>query len=216
MGRMHLDHLCYVAGPEGLASCVQRLGARLGAAFSDGGIHPGFGTRNFILPLADGCYLEAVGILDHPAVDRAPFGRAVRARADEGGGWLTWVVRVEDIAPVEERLSRPSAPGHRRRPDGVDLRWHQIGLNEVAMDRQLPFFVRWDVPLHEHPSAGGSTVRLRRLEIAGDEERIDDYLAAPSRQPLDGIDVDWREPGEDGTGVVAAVFETASGEVRID
>jgi hypothetical protein len=216
MGRMHLDHLCYVAGPEGLASCVQRLGSRLGAAFSDGGIHPGFGTRNFVLPLAEGCYLEAVGVLDHPAVDRAPFGRAVRARMDEGGGWLTWVVRVDDIGLVENRLSRPAAPGHRRRPDGTDLRWQQIGLNEVAMDRQLPFFVHWDVPADQHPSAGGSRVRLRRLEIAGDEQRIDEYLATPSRQPLDGVEVEWRDPGEDGTGVVAAVFDTASGEVRID
>ena len=216
MGRMHLDHLCYVAGPEGLTSCVQRLGARLGAAFYDGGIHPGFGTRNFVLPLAEGCYLEVVDILDHPAVDRAPFGRAVRTRVEEGGGWLTWVIRVDDITPIEERLARPAAPGHRRRPDGVDLRWQQIGVTDVAIDRQLPFFVHWEVPADEHPSAGGSAVRLRRLEIAGDPERIDAYLATPSRQPLDGVEVDWREPGEDGTGVVAAVFETASGDVRID
>jgi hypothetical protein len=216
MGRMHLDHLCYVAGPEGLTSCVQRLGARLSAPFSDGGIHPGFGTRNFVLPLAEGCYLEVVDILDHPAVDRAPFGRAVRARVEEGGGWLTWVVRVDDIAPVEERLARPAAAGHRRRPDGVDLRWQQIGVTDVAIDRQLPFFVHWEVPADEHPSAGGSTVRLRRLEIAGDPERIDSYLATPTLQPLDGVEVDWRDPGEDGTGVVAAVFETASGDVRID
>lgn len=216
MGRMHLDHLSYVAGPEGLASCVQRLGARLGAGFTDGGIHPSFGTRNFVLPLAAGCYLEVVGALDHPAVDRAPFGRAVRARADEGGGWLTWVVRVEDISPLEDRLSRPAAPGHRRRPDGVELRWEQIGVNDVATDRQLPFFVHWRVPPEQHPSAGGSAVQLRRLEIAGDEQRIDTYLATSSRQPLDGVDVDWHSPGEDGTGVVAAVFATASGDVRID
>ena len=126
------------------------------------------------------------------------------------------LVRVDDIAPVEERLARPAAAGHRRRPDGVDLRWQQIGVTDVAIDRQLPFFVHWEVPADEHPSAGGSTVRLRRLEIAGDPERIDSYLATPTLQPLDGVEVDWRDPGEDGTGVVAAVFETASGDVRID
>ena len=59
-------------------------------------------------------------------------------------------------------------------------------------------------------------MRLRRLEIAGDPERIDSYLASPSLQPLDGVEVDWCDPGADGTGVVAAVFETASGNVRID
>ena len=69
---MRLDHLSYAAGPEGLGACVQRLGAALGAAFRDGGLHPRFGTRNFVLPLAGGVYLEVVGALDHPpASDRA-------------------------------------------------------------------------------------------------------------------------------------------------
>ncbi|MDQ2797866.1 MAG: VOC family protein, partial [Actinomycetota bacterium] len=94
---MRLDHLSYVAGPEGLAACVQRLGSNLGAGFTDGGIHPTFGTRNFVLPLADGCYLEVVQALDHPAADHAPFGRAVRDRASAGGGWLAWAIRVDDI-----------------------------------------------------------------------------------------------------------------------
>jgi hypothetical protein len=213
---MRLDHLSYAAGPEGLAACVQRLGARLGAAFTDGGLHPSFGTRNFVLPLAEGCYLEVVEALDHPAVDRAPFGRAVRARGAAGGGWLAWVVRVADIAPYEHRLERPSAAGHRRRPDGVDLRWRQIGVIDVASDPQLPFFVQWHSPDREHPSAGGSPVRLTGIEIAGDQARVDAYLGTSALQPLDGIGVSWVPPGADGTGVVAADFDTASGTVRID
>jgi hypothetical protein len=212
---MRLDHLSYAAGPEGLAACVQRLGARLGAGFSDGGIHPSFGTRNFVLPLDGGCYLEVVEALDHPAVDRAPFGRAVRDRTEDGGGWLAWVVRVDDITPVEARLARSAAPGHRRRPDGVDLRWAQIGVMDVAADPQLPFFVQWYSPAIQHPSAGGSSITLRRLEIAGDQHRIDDYLGTSAHQPLDGIELEWHG-SEDGTGLVAAVFDTASGSVRID
>src|SRR5450631_1923637 len=119
---MRLDHLSYAAGSEGLASCVQRLGSTLGASFRDGGLHPRFGTRNFVLPLAAGCYLEVVEALDHPAVDTAPFGRAVRARTEAGGGWLGWAVRVDDLAAVEDRLGRKAVDGHRRRPDGFDLR----------------------------------------------------------------------------------------------
>ncbi len=212
---MRLDHISYAAGPEGLAACVQAIGARLGAGFSDGGIHPSFGTRNFVLPLADGCYLEVVATLDHPAADRAPFGRAVRDRSDDGGGWLGWVVAVDDIAPIEARLQRTAAAGHRRRPDGVDLRWSQIGVNDLADDAQLPFFVQWHTDPADHPSAGGSRVRLTHLEIAGDEARIDDYLGTSPQQPLDGVEVVWLPPGE-GTGVVAAVFDTANGSVRID
>ena len=213
---VHLDHLSYAAGPEGLGACVQRIGARIGAAFSDGGLHPSFGTRNFVLPLAEGCYLEIVATLDHPAVDRAPFGRAVKSRSATGGGWLAWAVAVPDIGPIEQRLGRPAAKGHRRRPDGFDLLWHQIGVNDVAEDPQLPFFVQWDSDAVHHPSAPGSAVALRRLEIAGDEATVDAYLGTSARQPLDGIEVDWLGPSDGETGVVAAVFETSRGEVRID
>lgn len=213
---MRLDHLSYAAGPEGLAACAQRLGARLGAGFADGGLHPAFGTRNFILPLDQGCYLEVVEALDHPAVDNAPFGRAVRDRAADGGGWLAWVVAVDEIAPIESRLARPAAAGHRRRPDGVDLRWAQIGINDLAVDPQLPYFIQWRSPASEHPSAGGSRIALRQLEIAGDEQTVDKYLGTSARQPLDGIEVSWLDPVDYGTGLVAAVFETASGSVRID
>lgn len=213
---MRLDHLSYVAGAEGLAACAQRLGSRLGAGFSDGGIHPSFGTRNFVLPLANGCYLEAVSTLDHPAADQAPFGRAVRARSKAGGGWLAWAVRVDDIAPIEARLARPAAKGHRLRPDGFDLLWRQIGLNDVAADPQLPFFTEWDSDDAHHPSVGGSSVSLTGLEIAGDEARVDAYLGTSSRQPLDGVSVEWLSPFESGPGVVAATFSTPGGEVRID
>ncbi len=213
---MRLDHLSYVAGPEGLGACAQRIGARLSAGFSDGGLHPSFGTRNFILPLAAGCYLEVVDALDHPAADRAPFGRAVSARSAAGGGWLAWAIAVDDITTIERRLSRPAASGHRRRPDGFDLRWRQLGINDVSEDPQLPFFVQWDSDAEHHPSGNGSPVALRRLEIAGDEPTVDAYLGAPSRQPLDGVEVEWLSPFDGDTGVVAAVFDTPRGEVRID
>lgn len=212
---MRLDHLAYVAGPEGLGACVQRLGSRLGAGFSDGGLHPSFGTRNFVLALADDCYLEVVSALDHPAVDRAPFGRAVRDRAADGGGWLAWAVRVDDMEPVEQRLGREAAPGHRRRPDGTTLYWRQIGLNDVAENPQLPFFTMWEIPAELHPSHGGSAVTLIKLEIAGDEQTIDEYLGASARQPLEGVEVEWLDPA-DGPGLVAAWFRTPSGDVRVD
>ncbi len=222
-GPMRLDHIAYAAGPEGLASCVQRLGSHLGAGFQDGGLHPSFGTRNFVLPLRDRCYVEVVEALDHPAVDQAPFGRAVRARSAAGGGWLAWVVEVDDMSAVEQRLGRAAAAGHRRRPDGFDLHWQQIGITNVEADPQLPFFIHWDSDAAHHPAAGSadSPVRLSGIEIAGDQHRVDNYLGTSVSQPLDGIAVSWVAPGSDpdaelGTGLVAATFQTAGGPVRID
>ena len=60
---MRLDHVSYVTSHEQLSDTVQRLGAKLGTTFVDGGIHPRFGTRNFTAPLQNGHYLEVVCIL---------------------------------------------------------------------------------------------------------------------------------------------------------
>lgn len=213
MRHVRLDHISYAAGPEGLAAAVQRLGSALGAGFSDGGIHPRFGTRNFVLPLAGGVYLEVVAALDHPAADKAPFGQAVKQRTAAGGGWLAWVVAVDDIASVERRLGRPSVPGHRRRPDGVDLTWRQIGVRDLLDDPALPFFVQWQSEPRFHPSVGGDgTPRITRVELCGDEATIADWLG--ERIDRKDIEVDWVD--DDEPGLVAVHFATAHGTVRID
>jgi Glyoxalase-like domain len=215
MLHMRLDHLSYAAGPDGLASTATRIGAVLGEDFRDGGIHPRFGTKNMVLPLSSGTYLEVVAVLDHPSSDKAPFGQAVRARSALGGGWLGWVVSVDDIAKVEERLGRESVQGNRHRPDGVELLWRQIGVRGLQADPQLPFFVQWQVPDALHPSAGSSgRVRLESLEIAGDPGRVSDWLGSSVGGSLDGVDVRWVAPH--GTpGVIAAWFATPRGLVRI-
>jgi hypothetical protein len=215
MLRMRLDHVSYAAGPDGLGGTAERIGARLGERFVDGGIHPRFGTRNMVLPLADHTYLEVVEVLDHPASDKAPFGQAVRARSALGGGWLGWVVAVDDIAKVEARLGRESVQGNRHRPDGFELRWRQIGVKGLQSDPQLPFFIEWESPLAEHPSAGATgAVHLGTLEIAGDPHRVSDWLGDSVAEPLDDVEVEW--VARHGTpGIIAAQFQTPNGLVRV-
>lgn len=212
---MRLDHLSYAAGPDGLESTAARLGAALGCDFVDGGVHPRFGTRNMILPLADGTYLEIVEVLDHPASDKAPFGQAVRARSALGGGWLGWVVAVPDISVVEQRLGRAAVPGSRHRPDGTSLRWQQIGVNGLIADPQLPFFIHWDVPADLHPSAGADgSVSLAGIEIAGDPQRVSEWLGETVEAPLEDVKVEWVAPH--GTpGILAAQVLTRNGIVRL-
>jgi len=215
MLRMRLDHLSYAAGPDGLAGTAQRIGELLGEDFRDGGIHPRFGTRNMVLPLTSGTYLEVVEVLDHPASDKVAFGQAVRARSELGGGWLGWVVSVDDISLVAGRLGREAVDGSRHRPDGVELRWKQVGVTGFQSDPQLPFFVQWETAEDLHPSSGASgVVHLDTLEIAGDPHRVNEWLGDPVTDPLDDVEVDW--VAEHGTpGVVAAQFSTPSGLVRI-
>jgi hypothetical protein len=214
---MRLDHVSYAADSASLADTVQRIGAAVGTGFVDGGRHPRFGTRNFVLPLANSTYLEVVGALEHPATDRTPFGQAVKMRASLGGGWMGWVVAVDDIEAVERRLDRPAVEGNRHRPDGFDLRWKQIGVNDTMNDPQLPFFVQWLVDAEHHPSTSGNgepKARIARMEIAGDPERVAQWLGEPSDHPLDDIEVEWVDGDE--PGIVAVHVEGPNGSVRID
>ncbi|WP_028638793.1 VOC family protein [Nocardioides sp. URHA0032] len=212
---MRLDHLSFAAGPDGLASTAQRIGGLLGKDFVDGGVHPRFGTRNMILPLAGNTYLEIVEVLDHPASDKAPFGQAVRARSLLGGGWLGWVVAVDDISVAEQRLGREAAKGNRHRPDGSELVWKQIGVNGLIADPQLPFFIQWQSPAEMHPSAGADPAySLACLEIAGDPHRVSEWLGETVEAPLEDVKVEWVAPN--GTpGILAAQFQTPSGLVRL-
>ena len=215
MLRMRLDHLSYAAGPDGLQGTARRIGELLGEEFRDGGIHPRFGTRNMVLPLSQGTYVEVVAVLDHPASDKAPFGQAVRARSEAGGGWLGWVVSVPDIAVVEKRLGREAVDGNRHRPDGVELRWKQIGVKGLQSDPQLPFFIEWKTDGDLHPSTGATgAVHLDCLEIAGDPERVKDWLGDPGVDPLEDVEVEWVGPNGQ-PGIVAAQFSTVNGLVRI-
>lgn len=212
---MRLDHLSFAAGPDGLASTAQRIGGLLGREFVDGGVHPRFGTRNMILPLAGKTYLEIVEVLDHPASDKALFGQAVRARSALGGGWLGWVVAVDDIAVVEQRLGRESVKGNRRLPDGTELLWRQIGVGGLLADPQLPFFIEWESPAEMHPSQGADEAySLACLEIAGDPQRVSEWLGESVDAPLEDVKVDWVAPN--GTpGIIAAQVQTPHGLVRI-
>jgi hypothetical protein len=212
---MRLDHLSYAAGPDGLRGTAERIGGLLGKEFSDGGVHPRFGTRNMILPLADSMYLEIVEVLDHPASDKAPFGQAVRARSALGGGWLGWVVAVDDITVVERRLGREAAPGNRHLPDGTELTWLQIGINGLISDPQLPFFIEWKSSSALHPSHGADPAfHLACLEIAGDPQRVSEWLGETVEAPLEDVKVEWVAPH--GTpGILAAQFQTPAGLVRI-
>lgn len=216
MDAMHVDHLSFACGPEGLTACADRLARQLGVESTDGGFHPRFGTRNRIIPLQGAHYLEVVEVLDHPAADKAPFGQAVRARSEHGGGWLGWVIALEDgqMAAVEERLGRPAVEGRRVQPDESVLEWHQIGVKGLQSDPQLPFFIEWQTPPEHRPTAADSSVRLVGIEIAGSPERVRDWLGGDTADLLPELPVTWAHPSGQ-PGLASATFATARGEVRI-
>ncbi len=213
---MRLDHVTYACGPDGLAATAARIGEALGLESVKGGVHPRFGTRNVIFPLRNGQYLEVVEVLNHPSSDKAPFGQAVRARSELGGGWMGWCVAVDDLAPFEERLGRGSVPGNRKFPDGQELTWRQIGINGLIADPQVPYMLRWDDGTENlHPSKALEPVgKISSISIAGSSERVADWLGQPEQLPVGDVVVDWQAPN--GTpGILSVTFETPSGSVTL-
>ena len=216
--RMRLDHISYATSHDKLIDVVQRLGSNVGATFVDGGIHPGFGTRNFILPLSNGLYIEVVCPLDHPAVDSTPFGQMVSKKSIEGGGWLTWVVSTKDISDIESRLGRKAVRGHRKKPNGNDLEWLQVGVIATIDDYQLPFFVQWVSDIH--PSNDfSSDIRLVSIEIAGEKEKIENWLGTTIESVLGEVKVSWVSPDDltpQESGIVAIQLQSDKGLIRLD
>ena len=213
---MRLDNVSYVTSHDQLADTVQRLGSRLGTTFVDGGIHPRFGTRNFTAPLLDGKYIEVVCPLDHPATEQTPWGKAVSKKAQEGGGWLTWVFSTKDIAPIEEKFGRKAVDGHRTRPDGTDLKWKQIGVKEITDSRELPFFIQWLT--EDHPSKDGKPVaEIKRIAISDNNELRDSWFKREILSSLGKIEIEWNSIGnnEIDNGIVSIILNTPHGQVEL-
>ena len=215
---MRINHASSITPRDQIADTFQRLGARLGSTFVDGGIHPPFGTRNFTLPLQNNHYLEVVCPLDHPSYDSTHFDKAVSQRATEGGGWLTWVVVVDDVSKIEKRLGRAEVDGHHTKPDGKDLAWKQIGVLGTLEDKQLPFFIKW-LSL-DYPSTDGKAItKIVKVEIAGDESRIKEWLGSELREAIGSdFEVEWvaAAASEGESGIVAVHVMTLIGVVWLD
>ena len=53
-------------------------------------------------------------------------------------------------------------------------------------------FVQWVTGPDKHPSTEATGhVTLSRIDIAGDPQRVADWLGAPVAKPLEGLDVEW-------------------------
>ena len=214
---MRLDHVSYVASHDQISDVVNRIGSQIGTAFVDGGIHPKFGTRNFTAPLLNGQYIEVVCPLDHPATDATPFGKAVKKKADAGGGWLTWVFSSNDLGKVEEKFGRKAADGSRTKPDGSELKWKQIGVKEIIGSGELPFFIQWLT--EQHPSRDGNSVaKIAKIVIADDEQLADSWFKDEIKSGLVDVEIEWVKPDlNDGEkGIIAIDLVLNNNRIRVD
>ena len=213
---MRLDHVSYVASHDQISDVVNRIGSQVGTAFVDGGIHPKFGTRNFTAPLLNGQYIEIVCPLDHPATETTPFGKAVKKKANEGGGWLTWVISSKNLNLIETEFGRKSVEGRRKKPDGTELYWKQIGVTSTLEDGSHPFYVEWIS--QNHPSQDGIPfAEILKINIASNNKFILESPGVKSIKKSDILNISWISDFKDyeQQGIISIEFAIGSKSIIV-
>jgi hypothetical protein len=165
----------------------------------------------------NGQYIEVVCPLDHPATEQTPWGKAVLKKANDGGGWFTWVFSTKDIQPIAEKFGREAIEGHRTRPNGSDLKWKQIGVKEISDTREFPFFIQW--LSDDHPSQDGTPLaKIERIVIADKEQLADSWFKEEIMSSLGDVQIEWVDPStnDQQTGIVAVHLATANGQTILD
>src|SRR5215207_4318434 len=165
---MRIDHVIYAT--VDLDSAAAHVERELGLVARPGGRHEGLGTHNRIVPLGGG-YLELLAVADQEEAASSDFGRGLLARlAQDGDGLLGWVVAVDDVDPVAQRL-RTTVTTIRR----AGLSAHLTGLAEAMREPFLPFFISRD-PGVPDPSSSGDAGGITWIELAGDAARLEQWL----------------------------------------
>jgi len=151
-----LDHLLW-AVPD-LDDGMRQVAAATGVEAALGGSHPGFGTRNALLSLGDGVYLEIIA----PDPDQPLAGtRGEQLAALEAPTLLTFAVRTDSMSDLPALVAAAGlrTPGpvamSRRHPSGHLLEWQVLRLEGHRYDDLMPFFIDWGQT--DHPSGNTPT-----------------------------------------------------------
>jgi len=203
-----VDHLVYAT--DDIERSVAELTALLGVTPTPGGQHLGRGTRNELVSLGHGAYLEIVG----PDPDQRHHEGPMPFGIDEltGERLVAWCARPEgELDHVVRVLSATDAdPGPvsdmwRARPDGVLLSWR---LTLPRLDHwigPMPFLIDWLDS--EHPTTSlDQPVVLRSLQLHSPEHH---HLS----RSIAILGEDARVIVEQGEWNIAAILDTPNGEV---
>lgn len=152
-----VDHLVY-ATPD-LDRGIERAEALLGVEAVPGGAHPGWGTRNALIGLGPGAYLEIVG--PDPEQPEPEGGRPFRIDKLGKPVLVTWAVRVAGLAEIVIGAAQRGLDlgdvleGERRRPDGSVLSWRLTNPFMERGDGIVPFFIDWGESPHPSEALEG-------------------------------------------------------------
>ncbi len=171
-GTARIDHV--IVGVSDLEQGVREIERLTGVRAEPGGAHPGQGTRNALMSLGEGAYLEIYA--PNPAEPVASPAIAELRRLKRPTP-LGWAVSTNDAGGLRSMVTAkgfpltPPEPGSRRKPDGALLSWVTFGF--ANLDHPLaPFFIQWSDPAL-HPSLtspGGCFLRSLRIDDPGADD----------------------------------------------
>ena len=200
---MEIDHLAITCASleEGAAWAK----ARLGVPLERGGRHARFATRNCLLSLGPGLYLEVIAP-DPDATPEAPrwFG------LEEAGepALRNWIVRVPDLDAALAQL--PPEAGEPLSLQRDDLRWRVAVPPDGSLPwgGALPTLIRWTSGTHPSERLPDRGVRLLALEVGHPRApRLRELLAPLADPRLTVVVAD--EP------TLRAILSTPRGEVEL-
>ncbi len=162
---LRVDHLV-LATPD-LDRGIDEVEQLLGVRPAIGGRHPGRGTRNALLSLGAGVYLEIVA--PDPEQPDPPTPRAFGLDGLKEPRLATWAAKSEDVDGIRALAESNGIVlgevhrGSRQRPDGVTLSWRFTDPASVAAEGIVPFFIDWGDSPHPAETAprAGRLVSLR-------------------------------------------------------
>lgn len=159
---MRIDHLVWYCSD--LAEGEQYFTEIMERRPAYGGVHPGEGTRNCLLSLAEMTYLEILG--RDPEQSEANIDSELRQLI--GPGLYHWAVGGVDLQSVRDAALSAGLEGSdvvtggRTLPNGKWLSWSLFGLKHHGFGALVPFFIDWGTSEHPAKSAprGSSLVKV--------------------------------------------------------
>ncbi|MFD4356627.1 VOC family protein [Nocardia sp. NPDC058518] len=157
----NLDHL--VLATPNLVETVRTVRETLGVSPAEGGRHPRFGTRNFLLGLGDGGYLEIIGVDPDQLPPRRPRPFGLDELTEPR--LVTWAAQVNGIdAAVSTARAAGFDPGEvsqmsRATSEGRLLEWRLTLSPDGTHHGVIPFLIDWGTTRHPSDTLPRATLR---------------------------------------------------------
>jgi hypothetical protein len=202
-----IDHIVWAAGD--LDAAISEFEARTGVRAAMGGSHPGRGTRNALVSLGPGCYLEILApdpaqpptrtFLLPPDIER-PFLLSFAVACSDIEATVFAIERAGFVRPEINSMSR-------RTQSGAELNWRLATITNHPFGLTAPFLIDWGSTPHPSQSApGGDSCRLLSLRASHPDAR-----GLGKLMQAIGIDVVC----ESGNAGLSAKLQTPGGDISL-